>query len=54
MPDEAATSFMVRLHLRLREDVTLAVALHDARASLDLEIPADMVNWCGFTAYGAG
>ena len=54
VPDEAATSFMVRLHLRLREDVTLAVALHDARASLDLEIPADMVNWCGFTAYGAG
>jgi len=54
VPDEAAASFMFRLHQHLRADTTLAVALHAARASLDLDIPADMVNWCGFTAYGAG
>jgi CHAT domain-containing protein len=53
VPDEAAASFMVRLHEHLRGDSTLAVALHAAQASLDLENPADLVNWCGFTAYGS-
>jgi hypothetical protein len=44
---------MLRVHEQLRGDVTLARALHSARGSLDLDEPADLVNWCGFTAYGA-
>ncbi|MET1059934.1 MAG: CHAT domain-containing tetratricopeptide repeat protein [Nocardioides sp.] len=53
VPDEAAAEFMLRVHERLRGDSTLTVALHTARRSLDLDDSADLVNWCGFTAYGA-
>jgi hypothetical protein len=53
VPDEATAQFMLRVHERLRDDVTLAEALHRARGSLDVDDPADLVNWCGFTAYGA-
>ena len=53
VPDTATAPFMLRLHERLQGGFTLAAALHAARASLDLEDPADLVNWCGFTAYGA-
>jgi tetratricopeptide (TPR) repeat protein len=53
VPDEATAQFMLRVHEHLRGDVTLAAALHSARKSLDLDDPADLVNWCGFTAYGA-
>jgi tetratricopeptide (TPR) repeat protein len=53
VPDEATAQLMLRVHERLREEVTLAAALHSARGSLDLDDPADLVNWCGFTAYGA-
>ncbi|HEX5087703.1 MAG TPA: CHAT domain-containing tetratricopeptide repeat protein [Nocardioides sp.] len=53
VPDEAAAGFMVRVHEELHGEATLASALHAARGSLDLDDPADLVNWCGFTAYGA-
>ena len=53
VPDTATAPFMLRLHEQLQGGFTLAAALHAARASLDLEDPADLVNWCGFTAYGA-
>jgi CHAT domain-containing protein len=53
VPDEATAPFMLRVHEHLDGDATLATALHSARSSLDLENPADLVNWCGFTAYGA-
>jgi tetratricopeptide (TPR) repeat protein len=53
VPDEATAQFMHRIHEQLRDEVTLAHALHSARRSLDVDDPADLVNWCGFTAYGA-
>jgi CHAT domain-containing protein len=53
VPDEATAQFMLRVHEHLRNEVTLAEALHGARGSLDRDDPADLVNWCGFTAYGA-
>ena len=53
VPDVATVEFMVRVHEEPPGDTTLAAALHSARGSLDLEDPADLVNWCGFTAYGA-
>jgi CHAT domain-containing protein len=53
VPDEATVGFMVRVHEQLRDGATLATALHSARGSLDLDDPAELVNWCGFTAYGA-
>jgi tetratricopeptide (TPR) repeat protein len=52
VPDDATATFMLRVHQQLRGDTTLATALHVARGSLDLDDPADFVNWCGFTAYG--
>jgi CHAT domain-containing protein len=53
VPDDATVGFMVRVHEQLHDDVTLSAALHRARGSLDIEDPADLVNWCAFTAYGA-
>jgi CHAT domain-containing protein len=53
VPDEATAPFMLRVHERLRDGATLAAALHGARGSLDVDDPADLVNWCSFTAYGA-
>ena len=53
VPDHATAPFMLRVHERLHGGETLAGALHAARATLDVDDPADLVNWCGFTAYGA-
>lgn len=53
VPDAAAVSMMVSLHERVRGGDTLAVALHAARSALDRDDPHELVNWCGFTAYGA-
>jgi tetratricopeptide (TPR) repeat protein len=53
VPDEVTADFMVRVHEHLRGDATLAAALHAARGSIDPDDPADFVNWCAFTAYGA-
>ena len=52
VPDVATSSLMVGLHARIGREA-LAVALHAARASLDLRDPAELVNWCGFAAFGA-
>jgi tetratricopeptide (TPR) repeat protein len=54
VPDQATSSLMVTLHEQMRRHESLGSALHAARASLDREDPADLVNWCSFTAYGAG
>jgi CHAT domain-containing protein len=53
VPDEATPEFMLRVHHHLDDEVTLAMALRRARGSLDLDDAASLVNWCGFTAYGA-
>jgi hypothetical protein len=53
VPDAAAASLMAQIHSLLRRGDPFAKALHMARASLNLDDPADLVNWCGFTAYGA-
>lgn len=53
VPDEAASALMLGVHEHLRGEATLATALHAARSTLDLDDPADLVNWCGFAAYGA-
>lgn len=53
VPDTAAVPMMVSLHEHVRRGDTLAVALHGARESLDRDDSQQLVNWCGFTAYGA-
>jgi len=52
--DVASIELMTALHTGLRGGATLAQALHTARAGLDRDDPAQFVNWCAFTAYGAG
>ena len=53
VPDEATARFMLHVHEHLRDEAALAAALYNARESLDIDDPSDLVNWCGFTAYGA-
>jgi hypothetical protein len=53
VPDVAAAGFMTAVHRRLARGDSLAVALHTARASLDIGDPATFVNWCTFSAHGA-
>ena len=53
VPDVAAAGFMTAVHHRLARGDSLAVALHTARASLDIGDPATFVNWCTFSAHGA-
>jgi hypothetical protein len=53
VPDVAAAGFMTAVHQRLARGDSLAVALHTARASLDIGDPATFVNWCTFSAHGA-
>jgi CHAT domain-containing protein len=53
VPDAAALPLMMSLHEHLLRGDTLALALHAARSTLDRDDPADYVNWCGFTAFGA-
>ncbi|MFG1604409.1 CHAT domain-containing protein [Actinoplanes sp. NPDC049265] len=53
VPDVAAVDLMYALHQRLAEGHTLARALHAARSDLDIESPANYVNWCTFSSYGA-
>jgi hypothetical protein len=54
VPDTEAVDLMRRLHEGILGGATLAVALHAARAALDRDDPAAFVNWCAFTAFGAG
>jgi CHAT domain-containing protein len=53
VPDVAAIDLMYALHERLTEGHTLARALHAARSDLEISSPANYVNWCTFSAYGA-
>jgi tetratricopeptide (TPR) repeat protein len=53
VPDVASTGFMTAVHEQLARGDSLAVALHTARASLDIGDPATFVNWCTFSAHGA-
>ena len=53
VPDVAAIDLMYALHEQLAGGQTLARALHAARSDLDRDDPANFVNWCTFSAYGA-
>lgn len=52
--DTEAVPLMTGLHERIAAGATLSDALHVARAAMDLDDPREFVNWCTFTAYGAG
>lgn len=52
--DAESASLMEPLHAGLAAGLTMADALHRARAGLDARDHRQFVNWCGFTAYGAG
>ncbi|MGI5126023.1 CHAT domain-containing protein [Pseudonocardia sp. CA-107938] len=52
--DVESVDLMTALHAGLRGGASLPAALHAARAGLDRDDPAQFVNWCAFTAYGAG
>jgi len=52
--DAEAVPLMRGLHERLLRGDLLAEALHGTRAALDRTDPRMFVNWCAFTAYGAG
>lgn len=53
VPDLETVGLMRSLHLRTRAGDTLAVALHGARGTLDLDDPGEFVNWCAWNAFGA-
>jgi tetratricopeptide (TPR) repeat protein len=54
VPDAEAVGLMRTLHRRIAAGDTMAVGLHAARAEHDASDPRGFVNWCAFTAYGAG
>lgn len=54
VPDAEAVPLMRVLHQRLAGGDSMADALHAARALLDVDDSRGFVNWCAFTAYGAG
>jgi hypothetical protein len=49
-----AVELMGGLHAELAGGASMADALHAARAGIDRTDPRGFVNWCAFTAYGAG
>ena len=53
VPDVAAVDLMLELHRGLRDGLTLARALHAARAARRPGHPEGFVNWCTFSAHGA-
>ncbi|WP_222705354.1 CHAT domain-containing protein [Cellulomonas massiliensis] len=53
VPDVEAVDLMVALHTHLRRGLTMARALHAARAQIDRGTPGGFVNWCTFSAHGA-
>jgi CHAT domain-containing protein/tetratricopeptide (TPR) repeat protein len=53
IPDWNVVRLMTALHTALRAGSTMAVALHEARADVDLSDPAGFVSWCAFNAFGA-
>lgn len=52
--DVEAVELMQGLHRGLVAGHTMAQALHAARGRVDLTDPRAFVNWCAFSAYGAG
>ncbi|OLT11016.1 hypothetical protein BJF78_27965 [Pseudonocardia sp. CNS-139] len=52
--DVESVELMERLHVGLAAGLAMADALHVARAGVDTADPRQFVNWCAFTAYGAG
>jgi tetratricopeptide (TPR) repeat protein len=52
--DAESTSLMEPLHAGLAAGLPMAASLHRARAGIDTRDHRQFVNWCGFTAYGAG
>ncbi|MEJ3652143.1 CHAT domain-containing protein [Actinomycetes bacterium KLBMP 9759] len=52
--DVEAVDLMRALHEALAAGLSMARALHAARTTLDTSDPRAFVNWCAFTAYGAG
>ncbi|GAA4627445.1 CHAT domain-containing protein [Cellulomonas oligotrophica] len=54
VPDVEVVDLMLGLHRRLAAGETMARALHGARGEIDRSTPAGFVNWCTFSAHGAG
>jgi tetratricopeptide (TPR) repeat protein len=54
VPDTDAVPLMRGLHQRIAAGEPMATALHGARAEHGVDDPRGFVNWCAFTAYGAG
>jgi hypothetical protein len=52
--DLETVGLMDRLHAGLAADLPVVRALHDSRAGMDTADPRQFVNWCAFTAFGAG
>jgi tetratricopeptide (TPR) repeat protein len=52
--DIEAVGLMAELHRELASGSSMPDALHAARATLDTADPRQFVNWCAFSAYGAG
>ncbi len=52
--DLEAVALMGALHGHLARGASMARALHLARRAVDRTDPRQFVNWCAFTAYGAG
>lgn len=52
--DVEAVALMRVLHQGLAAGMTMSAALHAARGAVDTADPRAFVNWCAFTAYGAG
>lgn len=52
--DVESVALMGALHDGLAAGRTTVDALHAARAEIDTDDPRQFVNWCAFTAYGAG
>jgi CHAT domain-containing protein len=53
IPDGACVETMTALHEGIARDLTLAQALHRARATVGSESDPAYVAWCSLTAYGA-
>lgn len=54
LPDGACALAMSALHEGISRGDSLAVALHRARSTVEVDSAAAFVAWCGLTAYGAG
>ncbi|RJK98228.1 CHAT domain-containing protein [Vallicoccus soli] len=53
VPDVGSVPLMRALHEGLARGATMSVALHGARAAVDLDDPVNLVSWAAYTAFGA-